>query len=50
MVEEALAEPLTTVSAAISGPVIQNEIAGEEFSRKPTYESGKDAEGEKEKF
>jgi hypothetical protein len=47
--EKVLEEPSTTVPAAILGPVIRSEI-GRELSRNPTYESGKDAEGEQEKF
>lgn len=47
---EGQAEPLTILSAVILGPVIQNEIIGEKIPRKPTYKSGKDAEGEKEKL
>ena len=47
---EGQVEPLTILSAVILGPVIQNEIVGEKFPRKPTYRSGKNAEGEKEKL
>ena len=50
MLEEVLAEPSTTLSAEILGPVIQNEIIGKEIPMKPTNESRKDAEREQEKF
>jgi hypothetical protein len=50
VLDAVLAASSTTLPAEILDPMVQNEIIGKEFSRKPTNESRKDAEGEQKKF